>query len=70
MGYGVEEPDEPVDRNFNEAIHHIEAAKIHWVAQLEMVLRHPVQLWLDVNSLHGTYALIQPFVHQAISGTL
>ena len=70
MGYGVEEPEDPSDPNFNEAIRHIEATKIHWVAQLELVLRHPVQLWLDVHSLHGVYSMVRPFVHQAISGTL
>jgi len=68
--YGVEEPEDFTDERFIQAIHAVEATKIHWIAQLEMCLRHPVTLWLDVQALHGNFDLVQPFVHQAISGTL
>lgn len=63
--------DERNDQFFAEALSHLRnEAEGFWRQQLELLLGHPVELTVGYESLGGRYELVQPFVHQAVAGTL
>jgi hypothetical protein len=56
--------------HFNQAVASMREIEPMWRQQLEMVIGHPVELSPDFDALSGRYELVQPFVHQAITGAL
>jgi hypothetical protein len=63
-------PEQLNDENFRTAAISLKENEPTWAMQLEMVLQRPVTLSLDFDSLNGSYALVQPFIHQALTATL
>jgi uncharacterized protein YqcC (DUF446 family) len=56
--------------NFRGAVEHLRSVEDAWRQQLEFALGHPAALHLDYDALNGNYDLVQPFIHQALSGAL
>ncbi|HEY4329413.1 MAG TPA: hypothetical protein VGN88_06735, partial [Phycisphaerae bacterium] len=58
------------DTNFRTAAVSLKQNEPIWATQLELVFKHPTSLSLDFDSLNGTYDLVQPFIHQALTGSV
>ncbi len=63
-------PDAQNAQLFDSAVQSLREVEPSWRQQLEMALDHPVEFEVDYDSLGGKYELVQPFVQQAIAGTL
>jgi uncharacterized protein YqcC (DUF446 family) len=58
------------DELFREALTSLRETESAWREQIEFALGHPAALTVDYDSLGGRYELVQPFVHQAVAGTI
>ncbi len=58
------------DENFRSAVTSLKPNEPTWAMQLQMVFQRPIALILNFDSLGGKYELIQPFIHQGLTGTL
>lgn len=58
------------DEAFASAVASFQSAEDAWKMQLDMALGHATSMYVDYDSLNGRYELLQPFIHQALSGAL
>jgi|GEM_PF-3760993 len=58
------------DELFASAVASFQSAEDAWKMQLDMALGHATSMYVDYDSLNGRYELLQPFIHQALSGAL
>jgi hypothetical protein len=58
------------DDLFRSAVESFKSAQDAWRQQVEMATGRPTELVLDYDALRGQYDLLQPFIHQALSGAL
>jgi hypothetical protein len=58
------------DENFRTAAASLKDNEPTWSMQLEMLFQRPIPVRLNFDSLHGDFALVQPFIHQGLTATM
>src|SRR5262245_35123893 len=67
---GTKAAEELNEQLFAKAVKSLKQMEPVWQQQLEMLLGHKAKLELDFDGLGGNYSLVQPFIHQGLTGAL